>query len=716
MKDKDFLYKLLPRFIRYSDAYQGEPLRALFEVLQGPFEVIRKDLSVLYRNAFIETCEPWAIPYIGDLLGVRSLIDPKHFLFSQRTQVANTIAYRRRKGTAATLARVAQDATGWYSHVFAGADAVAMTASLRFPRPVPSRTLDLENADALNDLGNPFHPARRTVVVRCPAPEPGGEPASVSADGPGLFNLSNLALYLWRLQAYPLEDGGARAMKDVGQPQEPGDPGAPLYYTFSPYGVDRPLFNLPRTPSDLYALAGEESVPGPLSRRALAVETEALARNQEPPTRYLAPPPAFAVCLWYESDEQEPPPVPARDILVCDLSSGRVPPSDRPFQVAVDPELGRLALSPDLAVQRVIVSASYGFSADVGGGPYCRRDTLSQPSPGTWEAVVSCQTHHKVEIPSHPDSPSQALLYDSLSGALADWKSGPEALVRILDNGIYVSDEPVAVDLAPDGKRQLVLEAADGGCPCLIFRKGLVLRGPLLAPGQKERLRVELNGLWIEGPVSVSGDIDLEIVHCTLRPTPGSPAGAPVLDASAGGPEARLSLSFSLTGPLSVARNLGGFTVHDSLVDGGSGKAIDGPPAVLERCTIFGSVSVERLLLAEDVLFTAPVQVRHRWTGEVRNSYVPRGSHVPPTVRCQPDAQDGGGPPLCPAFVSQRFGDPGYGQLASSCSREISAGGTDGSEMGVFHSLGQPYRQAQLPAILAEYVPWGFSTRIVYVT
>ncbi|HEX6863946.1 MAG TPA: hypothetical protein VF414_14055, partial [Thermoanaerobaculia bacterium] len=433
MKSPDFLYQLLPRFIRYRDAYEGEPLRALFEVLQGPFEVIHNDLAVLYGNAFIETCEPWAIPYIGDLLGVRGLTDPKHFLFSQRTQVANTIAYRRRKGTAATLARVAQDATGWYSHVVAGTDAVAMTTSLRFPRPVPSRTLDLEDADALNDLGNPFQPARRTVVVRSPTPEPGGEPASVSADGPGLFNLSNLALYLWRLQAYPVEDGEARAMKAVGQPREPGDGGAPLYYTFSPFGIDRPLFNLPRTPSDLYALAGEESVPGPLSRRALALETEALARREEPPTRYLSPPLAFSISLWSEEDVQEPPFVPPAEILVCDLSSGRVPSSSRPFRVAVDPELGRLAVGSGSRVRRVTVSASYGFSADVGGGPYCRRDTLSQSSPGTWEAVVSCQTFQPVQIPSSPSPPSQALLYGSLTQALAEWTEDPEALVRILD-------------------------------------------------------------------------------------------------------------------------------------------------------------------------------------------------------------------------------------------------------------------------------------------
>lgn len=707
MTDRDFLYKLLPRFIRNRDYYQGEPLRALMEVLQGPFEAIRKDLEALYGNAFIETCEPWVVSYIGDLLGVRGLTDPRHFLFSQRTQVANTIAYRRRKGTAATLARVAQDATGWYSHVVAGDDAVSMTFSLRFPRKLPSRTLDLENADLLSHLNNPFRPVPRTVAVRSPAPEPGGEPDVASLNGPGLFSLSNLALYLWRLQAYPVEEGEARAVGDDGS-------GAPLYYTFSPFGIDRPLFNLPRTAESLGALNREESAPEPLSRRALALETEALALRQEPATHYLlSSPPVFEVFLWRRRfGRLEGTPVSAGDILVCDLSTGRVPPSQRPFEVAVDPELGRLALRPGNPARRVVVCASYGFSADVGGGPYGRRDSLAQPSPGTWEAVVSSQTLE--ELPGG-SSPSQALLYTSLSQALADWE-GPQGLLRILDNATYFFDEPVVLDLAPEGRRQLVLEAADGRCPCLVFRKGLFLRGATLSPGQKERLRVELNGLWIEGPVAVSGDVELDIVHCTLRPTSGSPAGTLVVDATEGGPEARLSLDSCLSGPLSLARNLGGLAVRNSLVDGGSGIAIQGPSAILERCTIFGSVSLERLALAEDVLFTAPVRVRHRWAGEVRNCYVPGGSHVPPTARCQPDVQDGGGPSLRPAFVSQRFGDPGYGQLAPTCPREIAAGGTDGSEMGVFHSLGQPYRQARLPTILDEYVPWGFSTRIVYVT
>lgn len=721
MTEKDFLYRLLPSFIRFRDAYEGEPLRALMEVLEDQFEVIRQDLGALYESWFIETCEPWVVPYIGDLLGVRGLADPKQSLFSQRTQVANTIGYRRRKGTASTLAQVAHEATGWFSHVVPGTAGLAMTTSLRFPRPVPSGTIDLRDADALDNLSNPFRPLPRTASVWSPTPSPSGEPAVAPAEGPGIFNLSNLALYLWRLQAYPVESGEARPMKAVGVPAGPGE--APLYYTFSPFGDDRPLFNLPRTPlSSLYAVADEASVPGPLRRRPLELETEALARGAEPPTDYFTDPPAFEISLW-EPGEPVAAPVPASETLICDLTSGKVPPSSRPFRVAVDPELGRLALPSGTSVERVVMSFSYGFSADVGGGPYGRRATLAQSTKDTWEAVISSQTLEEVQIgPRH--SPT-ILLYASLTEALADW-TGPEALLRILDNAIYVFEERVEIDLAPDGKRSFILEAADGRCPCLVFRKGLAFRGATLDPGQTERLRVELNGLWIEGPVSVSGDVELEIVHCTLRPTPGSPAGTVALDGSAAGPEARLKVSSSLTGPLCLARTVGGLTVRDSLVDGGSQTAIAGPagadperlgpPAVLERCTIFGSVSAETLALVEDVLFTGPVLVRHRWTGEMRNTYVPEGSRVPPTKRCQPDAQEAGRPPLRPAFVSRRFGDPGYGQLGPTCPREIAAGGTDGSEMGVFHSLYQPYRQARLPATFAEYVPWGFSARVVYVT
>ena len=52
---------------------QGEPLRALLAVIEGELERIEADTAVLYDNWFIETCDEWVVPYIGDLLGVRPI-------------------------------------------------------------------------------------------------------------------------------------------------------------------------------------------------------------------------------------------------------------------------------------------------------------------------------------------------------------------------------------------------------------------------------------------------------------------------------------------------------------------------------------------------------------------------------------------------------------------------------------------------------------------
>ena len=67
------LYRLLPAIYRIRDAGQGEPLKALIAVIAGQAEILEKDICRLYENWFIETCDEWAVSYIGDLLGVRGL-------------------------------------------------------------------------------------------------------------------------------------------------------------------------------------------------------------------------------------------------------------------------------------------------------------------------------------------------------------------------------------------------------------------------------------------------------------------------------------------------------------------------------------------------------------------------------------------------------------------------------------------------------------------
>lgn len=107
--DPDTLYALLPQVYRSRDS--SGALKALVRVLAEQAEVLEEDLARLYDNHFIETCEEWAVPYIGALVGTRGLSAIPEEAARHRNEVANTLALRRRKGTAAALEQLAEDVT-----------------------------------------------------------------------------------------------------------------------------------------------------------------------------------------------------------------------------------------------------------------------------------------------------------------------------------------------------------------------------------------------------------------------------------------------------------------------------------------------------------------------------------------------------------------------------------------------------------------------------
>jgi hypothetical protein len=162
-----------------------------------------------------------------------------------------------------------------------------------------------------------------------------------------------------------------------------------------------------------------------------------------------------------------------------------------------------------------------------------------------------------------------------------------------------------------------------------------------------------------------------------------------------------------------------------------------GPSTRLERTTIFGPVHVSQLSLASEVVFTGPVVVERRQTGEVLYSYVPEGSRTPARRYCQPDLalsrragqlvlgysnalssieKDEVSVRLKPTFTSSRYGQPGYAQLGVACDVGITTGAEDGSEMGVFRHLGQPQRESSLRELLDEFLPVELQRGIIYVT
>src|SRR5262252_7351242 len=67
----DRLYELLPKYYRQRDVEQDQQgaLQALLRVITEQVDIVQDDIAQLYENWFIETCQDWVVPYIGDLVG-----------------------------------------------------------------------------------------------------------------------------------------------------------------------------------------------------------------------------------------------------------------------------------------------------------------------------------------------------------------------------------------------------------------------------------------------------------------------------------------------------------------------------------------------------------------------------------------------------------------------------------------------------------------------
>jgi len=182
---RERLYELLPAIYRIRDAENGEPLHALLTIMGDELARIEEDTAGLYDDWFIETCAEWVIPYLGDLLGVRGL----HQLtevgdFSQRAFVANTLRYRRRKGTAPVLEQLARDVTGWPARAVEFFARLATTQHLNHVRLDSPATASLRQASRLELVDGPLETVNHTAEVRNIAP------------GRGRYNIPNIGIFL----------------------------------------------------------------------------------------------------------------------------------------------------------------------------------------------------------------------------------------------------------------------------------------------------------------------------------------------------------------------------------------------------------------------------------------------------------------------------------------------------------------------------------------
>ncbi len=719
----DQLFKLLPAIYRIRNAEQGGPLKALMTVLAEQGRVLEDDMTRLYENGFIETCDEWVVPYISDLLGVRGLHSiSTEAAFSQRARVANTIRYRRRKGTATVLEQLAFDTTGWRARAVEFFELLGWTQHYNHIRPHNVRTPDLRQTSDLELLNTAFDKAPHTVDIR-----------SIVLDR-GRHNIMNIGLFVWRVQSYAVTRGTAREATPGG-------------YTFSPLGYDMPLFNRPQTETEITHLAEEVNVPTPLRRRVLYDELEArrqaIVDGEEKSYLYFddsedsQAPPVFEIYL-----EGSSTPISPDEILICDLSNWHIPDNleeyqhvesdgtitttSLPISVAVDPVLGRITFpSTALITQSPLVSYAYGFSGDVGGGPYNRRDSVAEvlTRSVTWQVGVS------KEIAAEP-----GVIFPTLSLAIAEWQlqpAGTVGVMTLLDSRTYEENLTGSNRIEiPEGSKLLIVAAdwpnralgkldADEKRPHLLGNIEVI---GTAAPESTVPGELILDGLLVEGKLTVLvGNLgQLGVAHSTFVLDKGG------LEVVSDNEELTVTLSRTICGPISLKGGVDKLQAIESIVDNGSGIVIDASNAAadLEGCTLFGSVNVLSIE-ASECIFSEKVEAVRNQIGCVRFSYAPRVSKLPRRYHCQPDlALDGVDPvehPIVearikPAFTSSQYGHYAYAQLSNFCAEEIRTGAEDGAEMGVFRFLKQPQRVANLRASLDEYLRLGLEAGIIYAT
>jgi len=739
---KERLYNLLPAVYRARDFKEGEPLRALLDLVEGEMRLLEEDIEGLYDDWFIETCDDWVIPYIGDLLGVHAVHSLSARGASMRGYVANTIAYRRRKGTASVLEQVSRDVTGWSSHIVEFFQLLAVTQHLNHLRLDKGRSACVRDANEIELVDGPFETTAHTLDVR-----------RIATRG-GKYNIPNVGIFLWRLQSYPLDKVTARKIGDEGN-----------RYIFDPTGFEIPLFNKPQTEDWISHLSEEINVPGPLRRYPLYNELEARRNGDAPQPSYFDPHPVFGIDIIVDG-ETEPHKVLLKDIFICNMPEWRDPPSQDELEskvngdeakripVAIDPVRGKMTLPGEISLQSVLVSYSYGFSGDVGAGPYDRTSSIQQILAGEvdWQVGVSKEAADGNAI--------FKTVKEALEHASEKWKELENedasktkvGLIVVMDTRTY---EEKNLNVTIPYGCQLLIVAADWPEPRSkgqFVARGLRphLQGDIgISGGTSSDLGSDLgelviDGLLIEGKLKVLADnLRLRVahttLHTTLRTTPKPDFGDIIIE---NGSSVELTIDRSISGPIKITGRSSRILLRDSIIDHADivddadivndAIAAENVTAQIDRCTVLGKIDLRRLE-ASNSIFMEDVTVKQRQDGCIRFSYIPYNSRSPRRFHCQPDLalavkeEDFGGDlskeertavkiRLRPAFTSVHYGDPGDAQLSFASAEEVRTGAEDGSEMGVFGILEQPQREANLRAALEEYMRFGLEAGIFYVT
>jgi hypothetical protein len=750
----DALYTLLPAYHRRRDAEQGFPLRELFRVFQSEgAEVVDADLDQYADALFVETCAEILLPRIGALVGAETLRPmPAESGLSTRAFIGNLLRYRRAKGTAAALEMLARDVTGYSAKAVEYFQHLSVTQTLRAPRPDRPGTATMRDPDGRPRHGGAFDRNPRTPDMR-----------SIARAG-GRYNIPNVGIHLWRLDAVPYA-----APKDLVGDRLAAVPQAlpwgahPGHFAMLPDGRAAPMFQTAH--NDEHASPDETQVPARLRRlplwRELESWREAIARGTGASfvRRWFAEGrEPFTLFVLRDGPGQVFTRVPSEQVMIGALvpdAAVPTPPWTRPspkktykksptqnidldVAVVVDPATGRMVFAAAAAGQtdviEVRVAHALGSPGPLGGGAYDRND---------FESKFDVAADSPVYLVGSGQPVPGTTPFADLGSALSSWSANGAAKTGyIVVTGNVVDKTDTAqpdLEFAMPANSTLTIVAAEwrapndtaAGVAGFIIRRSrrLMLLRPLViksaGPAAGTARKLILDGVYAHQGFKVETDAlhELEVRHSTLLQTTGT-----ALDLH-GTVAAPLSASLfrTVTGRIAADADVGLLRLRDCIVARHATQpAIEARAAEvnLVRATVFGSLAA-KVIDASDCILLDLAEAERRQEGCMRYSYIGDSTaKLPRRYRCQPEMalsaqaealgrgltspeEDAVRLSVRPIFVDIEPGEPAYAQLAIDAPPAIALGGEGETEMGAWAFLGGSTRLANINDLIGNYMPFG---------
>ncbi|MGV8986147.1 MAG: phage tail protein [Cypionkella sp.] len=690
----DDIFALLPAYMRLLDATEGQrvmgrvappgdprppedfgPLRTLASLVAREAQVMDEAIDQLYADAFIETCAPWVIPYLGDLLGVRGLADVPEGI-DMRARVADALALRARKGTLRALEQAAAEGSNLPVLAVEYWKRLVVTQSMRLTHPEMVATVNLRDKPALARIGQAYERNARTPELR-----------RIDTPAKGRWMLGNIGLHVWRLRPYSLT---LHQVQQVAAGRRD--------FRFHPLGCDAQLFDKLHPRPGLDVPVTERDLPAPISRAVMA----------EDPARFYGEDRAIRVFV-------NNVPIPASEIRAAHLGDlpggGAEPPWNRtslPNLTLIDPVLGRLVVGQNRPGP-VRVICNFARVWDIGGGEQARSASIGS-----------------VENP---------VILDPLAAISAQITAAGGQGTFVLNQTTRYSAAGI-IDVPNDGVLRVI--ASSGSFPTLRLSAGLTFQLGARARVELNGLRLHNSLVTFTGVAQNPGSVTLRDCTLVpgrglLRNGDPRQPGALALAFAATG--ARLEMERVISGAIRIVSDAEA-KLTDCIIDANSpaNPAILAPAnsarqsLSLTRCTVIGTTrtdvfaggqsAAEDPLAAggdsatTDTLFVSTavpgVAATRRQLGCIRFSHVPPDALVPRLYRVTRSP--------APTFTSLRYADADYLMFNPNTPDSLTRGAEGGGWIGAWNRAALTIRDDNIARSISDFLRFGHAGGIFHAT